>query len=174
MNKPEGKSLNPILVLFAICFFAALLLSFTVNITHPIIEEAKKNAFSELGFPGMPELSDFLEYDVEKLPHGVLEAFVTEDKSYFVFKTDTKGYNGHVAFYVGLDGDGNYIGIKMKENSETPGLGSKVAADEYLAGFLGQKDPHAVDTITGVTLTTNSLRSALILASQSYDIIKGE
>jgi len=48
-----------------------------------------------------------------------------------------------------------------------------VAASDYLAGFLGQNDPNAVAAVTGVTITTNSLREALRLCNEAFEIIGG-
>jgi len=174
MSRLKEGIIGPTLILFIICFFIAFLLAFTHSVTAPIIEAAKKSAVDEVSFPGMPDSSEFTELDTESLPQGVAEAFVTENKSYFVFKVVTKGYGGPVTYFIGLDGKGNYTGIKMGENTETPGLGSKVADQEYLSKYLGQRDPYEIDAVTGVTLTTNSLRAALNLSNETFEAIKGE
>jgi len=173
MSRFKEGIIGPTMILFMICFFIALLLAFTHNITAPIIEAAKKSAIDEVSFPNMPDPNAFVELDVEDLPAGIAEAFITENMSYFVFKAVASGYGGPVTYFIGIDAKGNFTGIKMGENTETPGLGNKVADQEYLGKYLGQSDPYAVDAVTGVTLTTNSLRAALKLASETFLAIKG-
>jgi len=173
MSKLKEGIIGPTFILFMICFTVAFFLAFTHNVTAPAIEAQKKSAIDEVDFPGMPDQSVFVELDAEALPAGVVEAFATEDLTYFVIKAVTRGYGGPVAYFVGLDADGNYTGIRMGENTETPGLGNKVAAPDYLSGFLGTKDPNAVAAVTGVTITTNSLRAALALSNEAFEMIKG-
>jgi len=163
--------IGPTVVLSIICFVAALLLSFTYNITTPVIEANKKSAVNEVSFTGMPTTTSFTQLDPAGLPDGIAEAFMTADRSYYIFMAVTKGWGGPVTFYVGLDADGHYAGIKMGENSETPGLGSKVAAPDYLDKFYGHSDPGSVDAVTGVTITTNALKAALALCSEAFDIL---
>ena len=174
MSKMKEGIIGPTFILFIICFTVAFALAFTHDMTAPVIEAQKKSAIDEVDFPGMPEREVFVELDIETLPDGVVEAFATEDLTYFVIKAITRGYGGPVAYFVGMDADGNYTGIKMGDNTETPGLGNKVAAPDYLSGFLGGRDPHAVAAVTGVTITVNSLRAALALSNEAFDVIKGE
>ena len=172
MSRFKEGIIGPTSILFVICFFVAFLLAFTYSLTAPVIEAAKKSAVEEVSFPDMPAPEEFVQLHVEDLPRGVTEAFMTKDLSYFVFKVVTNGYGGAVTYFVGLDANGNYTGIKMGENTETPGLGNKVASQEYVSRYLGQRDPNAVAAVTGVTITTNSLRAALELSNETFDIIR--
>ena len=174
MSKLKEGIIGPTFIIFMICFFIALLLAFSYNITAPIIEAQKKSAIDEVSFEGMPDPSLFVQLDAESLPAGVTEAFVTEDLSYYVLKAVTKGYGGPVTYFVGMDADGNFTGIKMGENTETPGLGNKVSSSEYLSRYLGQSDPRHVAAVTGVTLTTRSLWAALELSNETFKTIRGE
>jgi len=174
MSRLKEGIIGPVLILFAICFTVGFLLSFTYSVTQPIIEANQKSAINEVVFAGMPDTSEFIELDAENLPDGVYEAFATHDGTYFVLKKITKGWGGPVTWFIALDAEGNYIYIRMGENTETPGLGNKVADQEYVSRYFGQRDPHAVDAVTGVTITTNSLRAALALANETFEMLKGE
>jgi electron transport complex protein RnfG len=159
--------------LLAICFFATFSLAFTHNLTAPIIEAQKLSAIYEVDFEGMPDPLEFQEVHSDLFPDGIEEAFVTDDESYFVFKAVTRGFGGRVTFFVGMGAQGRFTGIKMGENSETPGFGNQVAAPAYLQNFVGLSDPHLVDAVTGVTTTSNALKAALDMCSQAFDIVKG-
>ena len=169
----EGM-IGPAAILFSICFVMALLLALTNSITAPAIEAQIKDAVSEADFPGMPSRPAFEEIDVEALPEGVVEAFVASDRSYFVFKTATKGFGGDVAFFIGMDAQGNCVGIKMGEHTETPGLGSKIGDGKYLEQYYGETDPQTVDSVTGATITSNALRASLALCAEAIARFKGE
>jgi len=174
MSKFKESMFGPVIVLLAICFGAGTLLSFTYSITAPIIEAQKKSVIEEVYFEGKPDAEAFIELDAETLPEGIHEAFVMPDKSYVVLKAIVRGWGGPVTYFIALDRDGKYIYIRMGDNTETPGLGNKVADPAYLSRYLGTNDPHGVAAVTGVTVTTNSLRAALALSNDTFKAIKGE
>ena len=168
MSKFKEGMFGPTVVLFAICFAATFALAFTHNITAPIIEAARLSAVQELSIKGMPDPDTFIEYDAADFPRGIEEVFITEDGSYFVFRAVTRGFGGRINFFIAMDSDGNYTGIVMGENTETPGFGNLVAAPAYLENYVGLSDPDLVDAVTGATVTSNALKAALALCNQAF------
>ena len=160
-----------VVVLFTICLVITMALAATNEITAPIIEAQRKNAVETVDFAGMPDSASFVKIVNEKLSELAPEAYMTKDKSYFVVRVQSKGFGGRVTFFVGMDAGGNFTGIKMGENQETPGIGSRIAGADYLAQYLGQNNPHAVDAVTGATITTRSLWAALTAAKEAYAVM---
>ncbi len=98
-----------------------------------------------------------------------------EGKTLFIFPVAGKGLWGPIWGYVALDADLNTIvGVVFDHKSETPGLGAEITKPWFQGQFVGKKlfdangrlvgvavvkgqapedDPHAVDGITGATLT---------------------
>ena len=90
------------------------------------------------------------------------------------------GYTGKIQSLVGIDQEGNIIGVRVVSHQETPGLGDKVEAkkSDWVQQFTGRslndplpqqwavkKDGGAFDQLTGATITpravTASIRKAL-------------
>lgn len=82
------------------------------------------------------------------------------------------GFQDVIRLIFGFDPtSGQVLGMKVLESKETPGLGDKIEKDtDFIAGFagalapiLGRKagsggdDPHAVDMITGATISSRTV-----------------
>ena len=94
----------------------------------------------------------------------------------FIFDVATEqGYNGHIGLWVGTDLEGRIIGVRVKDQHETPGLGDKIelsvspwilsfnhkslAGDE--AAWNVKKDGGAFDQFTGATITPRAVVHAV-------------
>ncbi|MDD5195427.1 MAG: FMN-binding protein [Candidatus Omnitrophica bacterium] len=73
------------------------------------------------------------------------------------FKVSAKGYSSTIDTIVGMKLDGTIIAIKVLNQNETPGLGSRVAEDEFTGRFAGKTDVSGVDTISGATISSKSV-----------------
>ena len=114
------------LILMVICVIAAGLLAVVNRVTRPVIiarsEEEKKSSLKEV----LPQAESFEPvkegdrvlyygaYDKEKNLIGV------------AFIASAKGYSSEIETMVGLTMDGTITAIKILQQNETPGLGSRV------------------------------------------------
>ena len=88
------------------------------------------------------------------------------------------GYGGNIDALLGLAPDGTVTGVQVLAHAETPGLGAKFAAREFLQQFVGksldtarwkvQKDGGDFDQITGATITPRALLQAIEGGLQAY------
>jgi electron transport complex protein RnfG len=170
MKNFRDGHIGPTVILFAICFVMTLLLAFTYQTTKPVIEEMEFAAVGDAIAKVLPGASDYGQWVGLTLPEGVTEVY-TADVGY-VFKSGAKGFNGTVTYMIGINLEGGVTGIEMFDHDETPGLGTKVAAPEYLERYSGDASPDDVAAITGATRTTNSLKNALKQAKAAYEIVK--
>ncbi|MCU0640356.1 MAG: RnfABCDGE type electron transport complex subunit G [Candidatus Krumholzibacteria bacterium] len=81
------------------------------------------------------------------------------------------GYAGDINFMVGVNVDGVIQGIKILKYSETPGLGSKIAGEDFTKQYLGRsladpsnwavtKDGGTFVPITGATISSRAVTKA--------------
>ncbi len=90
----------------------------------------------------------------------------------------TIGYAGKsspIEALVGIAADGTVTGVAVTASAETPGLGTKIEAPDYLAAFVGVSGTaESVDTITSATISSKALRDGVTAALQLFEQIKGE
>ncbi len=106
-----------------------------------------------------------------------------DGKKIYVFPVYGKGLWGPIWGYIALEDDLNTIhGVVFDHKGETPGLGAEIATPKFQKQFVGKKifdengnfvsiavvkggapkgDPHAVDAISGGTLTSRGLQAML-------------
>ena len=171
MRKFRDGPLGPTVILFGICFVMTLLLAFTYQTTAPIIEQAQIAAANEARAEVLPGATGFEEITGAALPDGVTAAYRSDNG--YVFTSGAKGFDGVVTYMIGVDLDGNIAGITMFDHNETPGLGTKVAAPDYLSLYHGGVDPDDIAAVTGATRTSNSLKNSLKQAKAAFELVKG-
>lgn len=95
------------------------------------------------------------------------------------FKVSTMdGYSGIMIAMVGVDPQGKVTGVRILTQTETPGLGAKIADPELLAQYEGhslesanwqvKKDGGDFDQITGATITPRALVAAIAKGLEAY------
>lgn len=108
----------------------------------------------------------------------------------FIFPVRGKGLWGPIWGYVSLNDDNNTIfGTVFDHKSETPGLGAEINTDNFESQFIGKQifeagkfvsvlvakggaaddDPHAVDAISGGTITSKGLEAMLYDCLANYE-----
>ncbi len=175
----EKKTLiMPPLVLTIICLVVTVALVLTYQYTKPYIEAvtqatadaARREVFPESG-------ADFTLQDLQM--DGLADAYVATDSNGetigYVITAASKGYGGLVNVMVGLDAKGNLTGVKMMDNNETPGLGSKVGEAKYTSQFLDKNYETYKDVaaISGATITSTAFKNALAIAMDAYGKMSG-
>lgn len=156
----------PTAVLTVICLVVSAALSVTYGITNPIIEENSRRQAQEALMEVLPEADSFAE-TADNLPEGVLKLYTAQNGAGKVVQTSLKGYGGPVVVMTGVKADGTVSGVKVLQNSETQGLGSKVMAAEYTAQFAGVSDPEQVESISGSTVSSNAMKNSIRLAIET-------
>ena len=63
---------------------------------------------------------------------------------------------------VTVDAEGKIVAIEVDSSKETPNFGTRCAEDEaFLAQFVGQTIPVTVDALSGATVTSNAIVTAI-------------
>lgn len=147
--------------LFAICAIAALLLSLVYALTEPKInqqkEEAQQRAIREV-LTGAEEIEtrykDGITYYEAKDKAGKLLGYI--------FITETQGYASTIRIAASINPQGRIIAIKILEQNETPGIGSRITEEAFTDKFK-HKEVEQLDNIDAISAATIS-SSAVIKA----------
>ena len=170
--------IKPTIILMAITFFSAFVLSHLYKITRPNIDrqakEKQKKAL-QIVLPGYTIDSEkgkrSVKVGAKTLKFWIASKKITEEKTRkekiinaYAFIASMPGYSGDLVSMVGVDQKGKVLGISILQQSETPGLGAKcieVASKVTFFGFLfgpaaksgGKVIPWFQDQFTGLKLT---------------------
>ena len=153
--------------LLLIAGIVAAVLAGVNAITKPIIDaqnKAKVQQAIAAVLPGGGEAVDFPAVDV-----GVPISKVYKGESGYAVEVLPSGFDNTITMMVGVDFDGNVLGISIVSHTETAGLGAvaaaKTSAGEAFRGqFIGtsgevavSKDGGQLDAITGATITSRAV-----------------
>ena len=127
-----------------------------VTLTSNAINDALKQAAVANGIaveaPGEVTAETMAEPAVEATESESTDAAVYDVTGFAPFKVE-----------ITLDGNGKIVSVTVPENSETPGLGADLIADQSIFDALVGQDiaTAQIDVKSGVTLTSNAINEAL-------------
>ncbi len=114
------------------------------------------------------------------------EVFVARQQGEFrgaAFQTSTQGYGGPIGLMIGVDADGNVLGVRVLSHKETPGLADKIeiGRSSWIESFNGhsltnttsrqwavKKDGGDFDQFTGATITPRAMVKGVYEGLQFY------
>lgn len=185
--------LKPTLTLFLICLVLAAALAGTNAVTaEPIAEQSRIKANESRSIV----LSNADEYEDAKLSgveNEVYYGLKDGQKIGCTITSSAKGYGGDVVVMVGIDFETNSVtGISILSHNETPGLGANATNESFRDQYKGytyspsETDANAsasvdadsggseIQALTGATITSNAVKSAVNSAMEIYyEHIKG-
>lgn len=98
----------------------------------------------------------------------------------YVATSDARGFGGTVEIIVGIDLMQQITGVRILSHSETPGFGANCENPDWLAQFEGKsgtlavtKDKGEIDSISGSTITSRAVTSAINKALTEVSAIEG-
>lgn len=153
--------------LLIICAVVAGILAAVNAITAPIIaasKEAKTQAAISAVLPGGGDKIDFAGADDSGM---VLEVYAS-DAGYAV-KVAPSGFGGAITMMVGIDNEGNVLGISVISHAETPGLGAVASQntdkgvafrDQFVglvSGITIGSGENQIDSLSGATISSQAI-----------------
>lgn len=183
MNKETWESIaKPIVVLVVICLITSALLAMTNGVTAPIIAEAERVATNEAYKAVLPEADSFTDVSDKVSTDGIDSAAVADNGAGYAVRAIGRGYGGDVPVVVGIGADGTIVSVQFMQNSESAGFGMKLwdgnqAGIDFAASLAGQsgsvaKGENGVDGISGATISTKAVLSAVNSALACYEELK--
>ena len=169
-----NKIVNPIVVLCAICIVITGALAATNSVTAPIIEAATAAAQEAARKELSPEATSFEQIQGISV-ENVSDVYVA-DNGEAVITCHGKGYGGNITVMVAFGPDQTVKQIKITEQAETAGLGSKIQSEASFAdSFSGlpAEDFTVSDiaAISGATISSKAVTAAVNAAIDAYALI---
>ena len=141
-----------------------------VNALKQVLPEFDNNPVEEIQLLK----SEFANDSVEVYPAFKNNEFVGAA----IIGSTEKGFSGLIKIMVGFTPDGTIKNIEVLEQKETPGLGTKMKDDKFLAQFRDKnpsvfnvkptKDQGEIDALTGATITTRAFGEAVQMAYDEF------
>ena len=178
-----GKNLKLGLVLLAITAATGLILGLAHEITLEPIRATQERQRQEAFRATLPGTQTFVPLQV---PEGSAVREVQEGRvggavTGHVFTVAPKGYAGPVVFVVGISRDGVIRGIRILNQSETPGLGANAGEPAFSGQFDGKRaepltvvktppaNPQDIQAISGATITSRAIAGGVNDAVQTWE-----
>lgn len=161
------KFLKPGLILLLISALAAAALGFTNEVTKGPIAEQRQLARDEAMKAIIPDAANFEEVEPAKY-YRAMDA--DGNMIGAVVFTFSSGFGGNIEVITGLSLDGEVLGVRMGNHSETPNLGSRAKEPEFYNQFtglsyeeeivlikVGEPEGNEVHAISGATVTSKGM-----------------
>ena len=134
-----------------------------VTLTSDAINAALKQAAIANGVTVVAEPT------VEATAEPAVEPTVAENAAVEPTMYDVTGF-APFKVEIAVDGNGKIVSVSVPENSETPGLGADLIADQSIFDALVGQDiaTAQIDVKSGVTLTSNAINDALRQAAAQF------
>ena len=166
-----NKIYKPIVVLGVICVIITGALAFANDVTAPIIESAIRAAQEQARKELVPDAVSFEQVEGISVDH-VSEVYIS-DNGCAVITASAKGYGGPVVVMVAFTSEGTIRQIKVTQQTETQGLGSKIVTDpDFQTSFSGLAAQYVeltdVDAISGATRSSKAVTAAVNSAIEAY------
>lgn len=171
----------PTLSLFLICLVTTFLLALVHGVTQNVIEVRAASDAQAARISVMTDADRFELLEGEEaldnagIVQAVYAAYQGDDLIGYVYDAETTGYSGSVNSIVGVTADDNVIsGLRVTQNSETPGLGALAAEPDFYEQFAGRggsgvtlsvvksvsDSTSEIEGLTAATMTSNSVIDA--------------
>ncbi|MBG7629295.1 MAG: RnfABCDGE type electron transport complex subunit G [Bacteroidetes bacterium] len=186
MKKKKDTFINMLVSLFVITIISGFSLGYINELTVGPIEkgkiERKVNALKLV----LPTFDNNPVEDVQKIKSDFakdsVEVFPAFENNEFVgaavIGSTEKGFSGLIKLMIGFKPDGTVQNIVVLEQKETPGLGTKMKDEKFLAQFRDKnpsafnlkvtKDGGEVDALTGATITSRAFGEAVQMAYDEF------
>ena len=179
---------NMVVVLGLITFISAACVGVVNMITEEKIAEAKARATSEALEAVLPafDRTESWTMEADGLQLTINKAIAGEQTVGFAVESISKnGFGGVVRLMVGFDAEGRILNINVLEQTETPGLGTKMCdeGNPLLASFKDKmaadvkmsvrKDGGDVDALTAATISSRAYSEAVARAYEAFKVASG-
>jgi len=147
-------------ILASICIVASSSLAIVNSITRPIIIALAKAEEEASLRQVMPEAQSFAA--VKSAEDEVIYYKALDKDAKIIgaaFKAQAKGYSSIIEAMVGLKADGTITAIKILNQNETPGLGTRITEPSFLGQFSNKNMENfkEVSAITGATVSSKAV-----------------
>jgi electron transport complex protein RnfG len=151
-------------VLTAICVVSGLVLFAVHSLTEKRIEGVENSKMARL-------LSEIFASADFREENGIYLAVSRENGELlgYIARAEGRGYGGTITLLVGVTIDGRVKKVRVLSHSETPGLGARIAEEDFLSQFenrtvdkvLLRREGGEIDAVSGATISSRGVVNAV-------------
>ncbi len=176
--------IRPTLVLVLIASLVAAALALTYNLAG--VEKVANAGYTpeqlaEYAAVALPEADTLTQKTVtpstEEMEDSLLYVYTADNGAGTALVVVSKGYaSDGITMMVGLDTEGQPVGVKVIKNAETPGIGDKVCANEEFHQQVADtiREGGEPDVIAGATKSSNGIIGGVRTAVSIYQTLEKE
>ena len=179
---------NMVAVLFTVTLIASAGVGAVNMITADAIAEANAAATKQAVSNVLPafENTEISEQTIDDMPIKVYTATAGGEKVGYAVESMTKnGFGGVIRLMVGFAPNGQILNVNVLQQSETPGLGTKMADEEnallnsikdkkaWEIEFKVKKDGGELDALTAATISSRAYAEAVAVAYEAFKVACG-
>lgn len=172
MKKMNGN-VKSVIVLTVICLVVTALLALTNHFTAPVIKTARDKKIEDSLKTVIPEMYSIRDAEIpEGASKTIKNIYIINDDLYAVVLATTSAYSsGDMGVTVGINAEGEVIGVTLTSYFESKDFGKETYPQNYIGKTL---DDYAdVDTFSGVTYSSKAFRNAIGDALRAIKLLKG-
>lgn len=174
-------------ILMLTTVIAASGLAAVYSVTKPLILEQKRLAIEKALTIALPA-ADKEAIEPVKIDDKIVfyKGFSDKERSNLIgyaFIAYGPGYSSTIETMVGVDSNGQILGMQVLSQTETPGLGTKVEqikygettpwfTDQFLSKVAGKvavdKDGGEINSITGATISSRALTKSIVAGYDKF------
>lgn len=147
------------ITLMIVCAVAGFGLAVVHAKTNPVIQQRAEDdllAAAKAAIPGADEIvtetQDGQTYWIGRRGGEVVGG---------AMQVSSPGFREPIVMMVGFDTEGKVSSVAIISISDTPGIGSRVNNQEFLARFVGVENPNKVDGIAGATVSSSGVKGGV-------------
>lgn len=173
---------KPALILFLICLITTACLAGTNLLTKNTIEKHKEESIQQSRRLVLPTAEAFEKSEKSDICYVGKKGSAVAG---YVLTTKAASYGGTLEIMTGIDTDGKVTGVTILSISDTPGLGMNAQKESFRDQFKkkapengfevvkGNASDGQISAMTGATITSKAVTSAVNEAVTEYQKIKG-
>lgn len=153
-----------------LCILSSAILSFVYNKTMPEIERQEREKIMAAQKELLPQAETFESADDSgNFMLGFIEKAGRREAVGKIVSFETRGYAGLIKLMAGVNSEEKITGVKVLQQSETPGLGDRISKNHFLGQFSGRgydelafgAQGSGIQAITGATVSSRAVLYAV-------------
>lgn len=164
--------MKSVVVLTVICLVVAGAVAMTYEYTKPIIAQNSQAGADAAKLEVLSGADSFEEVELTDV-EGLISIYKAKNGAGYVALTESKGFGGPMNVMTGISAEGLVTGVKLLDNTETQGLGTRVGEADHTAKFVGKDMNLDVEAVSGATISSNAFKKAVSIAFAGYGKLAG-
>lgn len=163
------KIIKLTLFLTIVCAVCAAVLYGTNAVTEPSIEAYKQEKTEKMLHEMVPEATEFKTITLDNSTlSAVHEIYVGKEEKGVVLEINSIGFQSELSYLVTIIDD-KFEGFQVISQAETPGYGTQITEPVWQDQFKDKSITSPIDTISGSTVTTRSVKNGITDAIAIYE-----